>query len=224
MREAWPVLLTIALAGCPGERGSSWDTGSSSGKQDRQVSPVDISGPLDTGAAESGKPKQDQGPPQKDTGVPPKDLHKCPPVPSCNWCNGAGVKDTKGCLVGFKCANGVDPCKTQPCTATSCAAGKYCGKDKLCWGYMDSGVTPPKDTGPTIWCFNWKCSGSSGGSCTCDWSCSNAVTYKAVCTAGGGKYSCKCYRGGALTGSCSYTSSKICPQNEMAKCCGYPYT
>jgi hypothetical protein len=58
----------------------------------------------------------------------------CPPIASCNWCGGAAVNDSAGCIVGWRCANGADPCTTQPCTSTSgCATGYECGTDQLCW-------------------------------------------------------------------------------------------
>ncbi|MCB9556263.1 MAG: hypothetical protein H6707_09195 [Deltaproteobacteria bacterium] len=60
----------------------------------------------------------------------------CSPAPSCNWCGGQTILDANGCIDGYKCANGADPCTTQPCQASnpaSCKSDEYCGKDLLCW-------------------------------------------------------------------------------------------
>jgi hypothetical protein len=58
----------------------------------------------------------------------------CPKLPSCNWCSGENVVDGSGCVTGWRCANGADPCTTQPCSASGpCASGYTCGSDMLCW-------------------------------------------------------------------------------------------
>lgn len=58
----------------------------------------------------------------------------CPPAPSCNWCGGQSQQDGRGCITGWRCANGVNPCSVNPCTESSpCEAGKTCGSDHLCW-------------------------------------------------------------------------------------------
>jgi hypothetical protein len=61
----------------------------------------------------------------------------CPPQPACNWCGGSETLDSQGCVSGYTCANGVDPCATEPCSNThpsnSCLAGEKCGADMLCW-------------------------------------------------------------------------------------------
>lgn len=78
----------------------------------------------------------------------------CGPVPSCNWCGGNALIDNQGCVVGYECANGVDPCQTQPCSLmppTGCAPNEICGPDMLCWpsdsdaGVADAGA--PHDGG-----------------------------------------------------------------------------
>jgi hypothetical protein len=67
-----------------------------------------------------------------DAGAP----QTCAPAPTCNWCQGVEQKDAQGCVTGFVCANGADPCTTKPCTSTdplSCPSGTAC-RDGLCWG------------------------------------------------------------------------------------------
>jgi hypothetical protein len=57
-------------------------------------------------------------------------------VLACNWCQGAATRDSRGCVVGFSCANGVDPCLVQPCAPggpTVCQPRERCGTDGLCW-------------------------------------------------------------------------------------------
>jgi hypothetical protein len=82
----------------------------------------------------------------------------CPELPSCNWCGGQNVVDANGCVTGWLCANGADPCKTQPCDSSSpCAAGYTCS-NQLCWS-VDAGQ--PDGT--------LACSGLGGGTTTyCD--------------------------------------------------------
>ena len=68
----------------------------------------------------------------------------CLPPPPCNWCNGTPVLDGKGCVVAYRCANGVNPCTTQPCggTAPVCIPGEICRADGLCWPVSSDGGTP----------------------------------------------------------------------------------
>ena len=68
----------------------------------------------------------------------------CPPAPSCNWCGGNTLFDRKGCVLGYTCANGVDPCVTQPCfSAADCKPFETCGPDMLCWPTkLDAGGAP----------------------------------------------------------------------------------
>jgi hypothetical protein len=56
-------------------------------------------------------------------------------VPPCNWCGGTNVYDSNGCVIGWRCANGANPCTTLACDDTSnpCEAGYTCGSDRLCW-------------------------------------------------------------------------------------------
>lgn len=59
---------------------------------------------------------------------------ECPPVPPCNWCGGEMVYDAQGCPIGWVCANGADPCSTEPCTSdTDCGASMVCDEVGLCW-------------------------------------------------------------------------------------------
>ena len=146
----------------------------------------------------------------------------CPPMPSCNWCGGTMIKDKNGCGVGYKCANGVDPCKVPPCSASSCKASEYCGKDSLCWPKKDSGPPTP-DTG-TVSCKNGICSGSSAGDCGCEWTCSNGNKYKVDCkqTTPSSK-DCKCLLNGAQVKTCVYPGSTMgCSPASLATCCGFP--
>jgi hypothetical protein len=59
---------------------------------------------------------------------------ECDPPLSCNWCSGTTVYDADGCVVGYVCANGVDPCSTSACQdKTDCDPEDVCGADGLCW-------------------------------------------------------------------------------------------
>jgi hypothetical protein len=81
----------------------------------------------------------------------------CPLLPSCNWCGGEYLLDATGCVTGFRCANGVDPCKTAACSASApCAAGETCS-NMLCWP-GDAGAGGATGTGGTS-----GSGGSSGG-------------------------------------------------------------
>jgi hypothetical protein len=63
----------------------------------------------------------------------------CMTASSCNWCGGEMLKDTNGCFVGYRCANGADPCKTTPCSATEPCPSGYSCNNRLCWP-NDGGV------------------------------------------------------------------------------------
>jgi hypothetical protein len=82
------------------------------------------------------KAKSGEAGPKPD-GLGKLDQSRCPPVlRPCNWCGGSVLRDDWGCPVRYECANGVDPCQTQPCsttTPTGCATDEVCGQDKLCW-------------------------------------------------------------------------------------------
>jgi len=58
----------------------------------------------------------------------------CPPVASCNWCGGDELHDANGCITGFICENGADPCAVSECpSAHDCAEDETCMRDSLCW-------------------------------------------------------------------------------------------
>lgn len=151
------------------------------------------------------------------------DATVCPPMPSCNWCGGNSIKDAKGCTVGYKCANGADPCKTQPCSSTSCKAGEYCSKkDLLCWPIPDGGLPPTPDA--AVSCKSGMCSGSSSGDCGCEWVCTDGKSYKVDCkqTSPSTK-DCKCLINSVQQSTCVYAASGFtCSASGMAKCCGFP--
>jgi len=197
------TMAVLALLGCPGDMGQiKKDTGGNTIKKDTGGGIITdakktVDGAKDAITADS----------------PPG----CPPVPTCNWCNGTAVKDTKGCITGFKCLNGADPCKTNACTKGNCPKGQYCATDKLCWPYMDSGPATPDKKVPL--CLNSNCKATPGKSCDCDWSCDDGTKYKATCTSSGGGYSCTCLTNAVKTGTCQLTTT--CYQTYAAKCCGF---
>jgi hypothetical protein len=54
-------------------------------------------------------------------------------VPACNWCGGDELHDANGCLTGFVCENGVDPCAVSECPGShDCAESQTCMRDGLC--------------------------------------------------------------------------------------------
>lgn len=135
----------------------------------------------------------------------------CPPLPSCNWCGGAPRYDAIGCVVGFVCANGADPCSTQPCMSDSDCNGGYC-KDSLCWGGAVSCTSP-------------ECVGSGGGgyaTCSCSWSCTDGNSYAFDCTAQGGSLSCTCYENGSSNVGCGTAGGAGGAPNVCESCCGFP--
>lgn len=100
----------------------------------------------------------------------------CMPALSCNWCGGETLKDANGCVAGYRCANGIDPCKTSSCSAFApCPDGQTCS-NMLCWP-NDGGAG---DTGGTD--GSGGSGGSSGSSCprlpSCNW-CSGQEVYDA---------------------------------------------
>ncbi len=193
-------VITLALCGCPG--------GMNETKQDRGGSVTRDKGPPADSGGQEGGAVTDSG--KQDSG-------KCPSAPTCNWCNGAAVKDAKGCITAFTCDNGADPCKTQPCTQTSCPTGQYCDQKKLCRSKKDAGVP---DTGkPPPLCLNSNCKATPGKSCSCDWSCTDGTKYKATCAGTSGGYSCTCTTDGVKSGTCKLTAT--CYQSYVAKCCGF---
>ena len=138
----------------------------------------------------------------------------CQPAPPCNWCGGTTIFDANGCVVGYKCANGVDPCVTQPCSQTpptGCQPNETCGPDQLCW---------------PVTCSGGLCGGSSAGDCQCEWTCSDGISYKVACAPGSqpGSLSCQCYVNSTPAASCTMSGGiSACNTAQMAQCCNFPH-
>ncbi|MBI5531309.1 MAG: hypothetical protein HY898_01240 [Deltaproteobacteria bacterium] len=139
----------------------------------------------------------------------------CMPPPSCNWCNGAPKYDMNGCVVGYICKNGADPCYTNPCKMSyDCPPNETCGPDMLCW--PSSIVT----------CSAKSCAGSSSGDCSCKWQCSDGNFYSYQCKPiGGGGTLCDCQvngMGGMGCGTGGGGGSGGASACAAGSCCGYP--
>ena len=63
----------------------------------------------------------------------------CTQLPSCNWCGGQDVIGADGCVTGWRCANGADPCKTAACDTSAPCASSYACRNQLCYP-VDGGV------------------------------------------------------------------------------------
>jgi len=132
----------------------------------------------------------------------------CPPLPACNWCNGKPYYDSIGCVAGWICANGVDPCYTQPCWQAGCPGGQTCGADGLCWD--STNVCSPK-----------QCVGTNNY-CECAWSCAN-TKYQTKCKIGGSSMSCECQQDGMPGMACGTTGGGGgSPPSCQDSCCGFP--
>jgi hypothetical protein len=73
----------------------------------------------------------------------------CPMLPSCNWCGGENVMDANGCVTGWVCANGIDPCEDSSggcADVAECQTDKVC-EDNLCW--------PDPDQWMNLFDFEW---------------------------------------------------------------------
>lgn len=139
----------------------------------------------------------------------------CMPPPSCNWCNGAPKYDGNGCVVGYICKNGADPCYTNPCKMSyECGPNQTCGPDMLCW------------PSTTVTCSSKSCAGSSSGDCSCKWQCSDGNFYSYQCKpVGGGGTLCDCQvngMGGMGCGTGGGGGSGGSSACEAGLCCGYP--
>lgn len=132
----------------------------------------------------------------------------CPPLPSCNWCNGNPYYDSTGCIMGWTCANGADPCSTQPCWNTGCPMDQVCGSDGLCW-YTNDPCSPKS------------CAGTSNY-CECSWSC-GATKYLTKCKVGGSSVSCECVENGMNAMGCGTAGGGGgSPPSCQNSCCGFP--
>jgi hypothetical protein len=103
----------------------------------------------------------------------------CGPEPRCNWCGGVPVTDSLGCTIGYRCANGVDPCMTPPCKRTrDCPEHAFCGVEGLC-------LSSPLSC-------EVSCTDDSG--CLCKYSCSHGLTFDHACRvdAAAGELYCRC--------------------------------
>lgn len=158
-----------------------------------------------------------------DRSPPPPD--GCPPMPSCNWCGGSSIYDAKGCITGWVCANGANPCSTMPCggSAPVCKPGESCHADQLCWPAADSGPAPDLKGSDAKHCGSKACGGSSAGDCECSWTCPGGVAYSVACKpkAGAPGMDCDCQINGTTTKTCTSSSvgGAACSINT---CCAFP--
>jgi hypothetical protein len=133
----------------------------------------------------------------------------CPSPLSCNWCGGTNVVDAQGCIVGYLCPNGVDPCETSPCVSNSdCPPGAYCSDEGLCWP-CQSGTCQMGGTGPNL---------------TCSFSTSSAdgmeVSFECSTSEWGGN--CDCLVGGVVYGICDIDGEPGDPCAIGFNCCDFP--
>jgi hypothetical protein len=138
----------------------------------------------------------------------------CPGLPSCNWCNGTNIYDESGCVIGYMCANGEDPCVTQPCDASdpmSCPSGMTCKQDMLCWWGSP--------------CGEKECSVTPISGCDCDWSCPDGNDYGFRCVpTGSGSESCECLINGEVVYGCADTPGSAGGPADWcgSSCCDLP--
>lgn len=209
MRRLPRLCLVLALAGCNDSSPALLDGA------------TDLAPPTDRSAVE-GAPDQTQGPdapasdlprPDQTLGLDGPSSDGCPPLPSCNWCGGAPTYDASGCVLYWTCANGVNPCTTQPCSSSQdCKAGETCDSSGLCWPATDAGaVTCP---GPASG------GGSINGDCFSEWSCTDGNTYHIDCAAGAP--TCDCLVNGVKTHTCTPASSGATACSKSGQCCGFP--
>lgn len=112
----------------------------------------------------------------------------CPSLPDCNWCSGAPVSDAFGCVIGYSCENGQDPCLTRPCREQPCPAGQFCALDGLCWE-------------PAAPCEQF-CSAEES-SCACQLACADNQFYQYLCAGlDTNRPSCDCFLNGVPQGEC----------------------
>jgi len=138
-------------------------------------------------------------------------------MPDCNWCGGETIYDENGCFVRYVCANGADPCQTDPCFGPGdCGPNEVC-QDMLCWpnGSMTCG---PHE------CLTYTEPGGTSG-CTCRWNCSDGHDYAFDCRVGpSGSISCECFVDGMSNMACASGGVPGAPPADpcSVSCCGFP--
>ena len=140
----------------------------------------------------------------------------CPQLPSCNWCDGLEVFDAEGCVIGFRCWNGVDPCQTDPCQSEGdCANMQEHCSNGLC-----------STTGP-VSCSE-SCNYNSDGTNLCEWyACSDGKTYASDCSPmpNSGNWQCECLVDSEPTSSCYWNNQGGAggPSDYGNVCCPFPW-
>jgi len=139
----------------------------------------------------------------------------CPGLPSCNWCDGVDVFDADGCVVGYRCWNGVDPCQTDPCeNEADCANMQEHCSNGLC-----------STTGPVS--CSQSCGYDSDGTDVCEWdACSDGNTYASNCTLlPNGIWECECVVDSEPTSTCYWNNQGGAggPSDYGNVCCPFPW-
>jgi hypothetical protein len=133
----------------------------------------------------------------------------CPAIADCNWCNGSPVYDARGCVAGYRCANGADPCTTQPCTRSlDCAAGEICDFNGLCQ--------------PLPVSCSEECTGTLE-SCACLRKCSDGRVYEFSCGMDAAyQVKCRCTQDDQPSFDCGMGGGggSACSMGPL--CCGFP--
>jgi len=154
-----------------------------------------------------------------------KRIVKCLPAPPCNWCGGDEVRDKNGCIVGYRCKNGANPCSTQQCTKDQdCKTDETCKSDGLCYpkskGKCDASCKTDADCqkdcgGIAEKCIEGKCQAPK--KCTnpvpsCNWCGGQGITDKDGCFV---KFQCKNGADPCKVQPCSPTNP--CKSGEICK-------
>ncbi len=146
-----------------------------------------------------------------DSGLPDS---LCPPMPSCNWCNGNPKLDANGCVIGYVCSNGVDPCEKTACYNNwDCEPSQTCKPDGLC-----------VEKSPVV-CSESTCAESSDGVCSCSFACSDGFSYGFDCTPkqeGSGACFCILNDQPAPWGCGWMEKPGVSACDIGAECCGFP--
>jgi hypothetical protein len=133
----------------------------------------------------------------------------CPALPHCNWCGGTEVVDANGCVVGWTCANGVDPCTTSPCESNDdCAPDGYCDENGLCWPCVPGTCTV----------------GGSGSNmtCSCSSGCGDGAVLSFECSTSSMGGNCDCFENGILVSICDIDGPPGDPCAIGFMCCNWP--